>query len=269
LIIAVRAMSVPSHLHYGSPGLTPAHLHYGSPGLTPADTTIRFPMKLWRLANKCTTGSIVWSIAGRSIRIEKNKFVRDFFQVGRMAFKTEHFASFVRQLNLYGFRKVSTAVRIPDENDEPDGDYYEYFHPMFRCNRPELLPLVQRRMKTKKQKNEFVIIDENGVQIPWPNENFPQMRAIGVCTNNFNSKNVYLEVIHKYSAKRQYSISLRSYTLGNIKHTVQLTFGNHAASIVLMTALLLSITVYRLVVGCFLYSIIMYYVPFVVILFYM
>lgn len=80
----------------------------------------RFPVKLWRITNECKTGAISWHKKGHSIRINKADFEKQYLgnpssskddQGGiansRSSFKTKHFRSFVRQLNMYGFRKIS------------------------------------------------------------------------------------------------------------------------------------------------------------------
>ncbi|XP_057372282.1 uncharacterized protein LOC130693177 [Daphnia carinata] len=64
-----------------------------------------FPYKLWQLMNECTDGAIRWSANGDSVIIDQKSFCSSIF-VGKI-FKSIQWPSFVRQLNLYGFRKIS------------------------------------------------------------------------------------------------------------------------------------------------------------------
>ncbi|KAI9561038.1 hypothetical protein GHT06_011994 [Daphnia sinensis] len=64
-----------------------------------------FPYKLWQLMDECTDGAIRWNAAGDSIIIDQQSFCSSIF-VGKI-FKCIQWPSFVRQLNLYGFRKIS------------------------------------------------------------------------------------------------------------------------------------------------------------------
>lgn len=66
---------------------------------------MRFPQKLWNLLERDTTGALHWNANGDGLMIDHNLFTSIYLHNG--AFKTMRMASFVRQLNLYGFRKVS------------------------------------------------------------------------------------------------------------------------------------------------------------------
>ncbi|GAA5882179.1 hypothetical protein JCM1840_004690 [Sporobolomyces johnsonii] len=57
-------------------------------------------------------------------------------------FKHSNFSSFVRQLNMYGFRKVSKGPRPPKEADLVN---WEFQHPIFERGRRDLLDIIKRR----------------------------------------------------------------------------------------------------------------------------
>ncbi|XP_067144995.1 heat shock factor protein 1-like isoform X2 [Centruroides vittatus] len=59
-------------------------------------------------------------------------------------------ASFVRQLNMYGFRKVTNVTRssLKKENDE-----IEFYHPCFTKQRKELLSYIKRKTSSSNMKS--------------------------------------------------------------------------------------------------------------------
>ena len=68
--------------------------------------TFRFPARLWRIINSCSTGAISWGPNGKTIRILRKKFEEEYLTGDAKPFKTAKYESFVRQLNHYGFKKV-------------------------------------------------------------------------------------------------------------------------------------------------------------------
>src|SRR6266480_368998 len=71
-------------------------------------TMSRFPQKLWNITNQCKTGAIGWSSSpsNDTIFINYESFQQEYLTVEGAFFKTTNIASFIRQLNLYGFRKL-------------------------------------------------------------------------------------------------------------------------------------------------------------------
>lgn len=113
-------------------------------------------MKLWQLVNDCNIDAIVWNDEGDGIIVHKN-LIKDFFSLN--GFKASSYLNFVRQLNLYGFKK-SILFNI----DKPNTDMTSptlYFHPCFQRSQPELLPLLKRcvqkrRVRVKEYSQTYV-----------------------------------------------------------------------------------------------------------------
>lgn len=103
--------------------------------------TLKFPAKLWRIINRCISGAVSWNSSGTAIVIRRELFEDEFLSVNGH-FKTTNFASFVRQLNIYGFRKLITRQRWYERDS-----IFEYYHPCFQRGHPELLPNVVRNAK--------------------------------------------------------------------------------------------------------------------------
>lgn len=97
--------------------------------------TQKFPTKLFKLANECKSGAIAWSSCGKVIVLDYLLFQRQY--LNELAFKTSNISSFIRQLNLYGFRKVSNKLN----------NHLHYFrHTSFKKDHEHLLCQVLRML---------------------------------------------------------------------------------------------------------------------------
>ncbi|XP_076635616.1 heat shock transcription factor, X-linked member 4 [Colletes latitarsis] len=110
--------------------------------------SLRFPKKLWRIVNECDTGAIRWSLGGNTILLDYKKFQEQYLGAGNSIFKTKNITSFIRQLNLYGFRKVTSHNQDPICNSR-NPDVHEFMHENFRTGRPDLLSRVYRKTAGK------------------------------------------------------------------------------------------------------------------------
>ncbi|RPD66501.1 hypothetical protein L226DRAFT_500934 [Lentinus tigrinus ALCF2SS1-7] len=103
----------------------------------------RFLLKLYEILNDPANENLIkWSDAGDSFYIyNQERFAREV--LGKW-FKHQNFSSFVRQLNLYGFRKISALqqglLRMDNETE-----HIQFAHPYFHRGQPDLLALIQRK----------------------------------------------------------------------------------------------------------------------------
>ncbi|XP_001639405.3 heat shock factor protein isoform X2 [Nematostella vectensis] len=131
--------------------------HYIIPSNVPA-----FLVKLWKLVEDPQYDMhISWNRIGSGFLVhDQATFAREILP---KYFKHNNFASFVRQLNMYGFRKVIGAEQ---GGLRSDNDVWEFHNPNFQCGQPQLLENVKRKAapEEKKMKNEDVAKVLNEVQ---------------------------------------------------------------------------------------------------------
>ena len=93
--------------------------------------------------------AIHWSPDGRSLVISDiDTFKDQVLETDDEMFKTKNFASFVRQLNLYGFKKIQTT----NMKGDPTIDMH-FEHPNFRKDRPDLVSQVHRTCNSTKRRS--------------------------------------------------------------------------------------------------------------------
>ncbi|KAK7172502.1 hypothetical protein R3I93_002573 [Phoxinus phoxinus] len=109
-----------------------------------------FPAKLWCLTNDPQNNSVFWSPNGDGLIVDQQRFEDELLSPVKQdakLFKTSNFTSFIRQLNLYGFRKLF---------DGPSKDRHRNLHhfhnPFFKQGRPELLVHLKRLTISNKAK---------------------------------------------------------------------------------------------------------------------
>ncbi|XP_051786782.1 heat shock factor protein 5-like isoform X2 [Erpetoichthys calabaricus] len=156
-----------------------------------------FPAKLWRLVNNPDIQSINWNPNAEGVVIHQKLFESELLSPVKFSvessdgFKTSNFTSFIRQMNLYGFRKlpmnsgslsqsgkfgrdikavngsackdlysiVDEAVLHTAKHDNAvgnhritNGAFHYYLHPNFKKGHPELLVNVKRLTGVNKAK---------------------------------------------------------------------------------------------------------------------
>ncbi|XP_055693534.1 heat shock factor protein isoform X2 [Lutzomyia longipalpis] len=105
-----------------------------------------FLVKLWRLVEDPTTNQLIsWRPDGLSFVIKnQSKFSSELLPLN---YKHNNMASFIRQLNMYGFHKVAS---IENGGLRFNKDEMEFSHPDFRRGEYQLLNNIKRKIATAK-----------------------------------------------------------------------------------------------------------------------
>lgn len=112
-----------------------------------------FPAKLWRMINNPDNSAICWDNTGDLVVIDQKLFEKMVLSPSGQAlsgldgFKTTNFSSFVRQLNLYGFKKPESIKSPPEKST-----VHLFFNPYFKQYHPELLVNLRRLTADNKAK---------------------------------------------------------------------------------------------------------------------
>lgn len=103
-----------------------------------------FILKLWKMINDPQCDDLIsWSDDGKSFLItDPTKFAQELSKY----FKHNNLSSFIRQLNMYGFRKVTT---IENCGLHTGNDDLHFYHTDFVKGKPELLENIKRKLPQK------------------------------------------------------------------------------------------------------------------------
>ncbi|KAJ8041690.1 Heat shock factor protein 5 [Holothuria leucospilota] len=122
--------------------------------LCPINTNT-FPGKLWKLVNDDNCNSVTWNSSGSGIFINPTLFKEEVLHCEEFSmFKTQNFSSFVRQLNLYGFRKMTLSNKVKQGPCiSKDLLMHQFQHQCFIRSRPDLLHHVRRAGARRKHRD--------------------------------------------------------------------------------------------------------------------
>lgn len=106
-----------------------------------------FLTKLWTLVeDEKNSELIAWDQSGFSFHVyDQTRFAREILP---RYFKHNNMASFIRQLNMYGFRKVNSIDHGSLRNEKED---LEFHHPYFIKDKEQFLEYIKRKVSDIKQ----------------------------------------------------------------------------------------------------------------------
>ncbi|XP_039637076.1 heat shock factor protein 2 isoform X2 [Perca fluviatilis] len=112
-----------------------------------------FLVKLWTLVEDADTNEFIcWSQEGNSFLVlDEQHFAKEILP---KFFKHNNMASFIRQLNMYGFRKVmhiDTGI-VKQERDGP----VEFQHPYFKHGQDNLLENIKRKVSNTRPEDNKI-----------------------------------------------------------------------------------------------------------------
>lgn len=133
----------------------------------PQNAITAFLAKLWALVNDPTCDHLIaWDPSGGSFHVyDQARFAREILP---RYFKHNNFASFIRQLNMYGFRKLSTIEHGSLKNERDD---IEFAHPSFIRGQDTLLEFIKRRAPENQPKTSGPTIKTETPATPSPATN--------------------------------------------------------------------------------------------------
>lgn len=136
-----------------------SHRTHLSPEKDDSDRNIgsrkKFPFKLWEIVNDPLVDGIRWDETGSMVVIHLVKFVGTFLP--SQVFATSHFSSFIRQLNIYGFRKVreceieeNQKIGVYQHKNFIRGHFSLVRLVKRTCNKPANIPRIPGKYRKSK-----------------------------------------------------------------------------------------------------------------------
>lgn len=119
-----------------------------------------FVTKLWTMVNDPSNDDLIhWCDDGQSFVVSN----REFFvqRILPKYFKHSNFASFVRQLNMYGWHKVQDVSSGSLHSDER----WQFGNPNFQKGKPELLDKIVRNKAHEEEPQEPASLDNLNVKL--------------------------------------------------------------------------------------------------------
>ncbi|XP_030065642.1 heat shock factor protein 3 [Microcaecilia unicolor] len=116
-----------------------------------------FLTKLWTLVEDPSNDDVIcWSWNGQNFSIlDEQRFAKEIIP---KYFKHNNISSFIRQLNMYGFRKV---VSLENGLIKPEkGSALEFQHPFFKQGKAELLENIKRKVSVVRSDDSKLSPDD-------------------------------------------------------------------------------------------------------------
>jgi heat shock transcription factor, other eukaryote len=178
---------------------------------------------------------IRWSDDGNSfVVLDEDEFAKTLIPE---LFKHNNYASFVRQLNMYGFhKKVGLSDNSMRASERKNKSPSEYSNPYFRRGHPDLLWLIQKPKnasgKKGKKDNDLGdddaddFIDEPGLLQPPSRQRPPQLKQLGDGDSTLSQEQ--LQSIHQeLSQIRSQQVAI-SKMMGQLKREQEQLYGQAA-----------------------------------------
>ncbi|XP_064640892.1 heat shock factor protein 1-like isoform X3 [Lineus longissimus] len=110
-----------------------------------------FLNKLWTLVEDPSTNNLIyWDPNGLSFHVvDQARFAKEVLP---LFFKHSNIASFIRQLNMYGFRKIMT---IDQGGLKTEKDSMQFQHPYFIRGKDHLLEMIKRKVSANPKQEDY------------------------------------------------------------------------------------------------------------------
>lgn len=144
-------------------------------------TVPAFLTKLWRLVEDPDCNELIcWSSNGVSFFIhDQTRFAKELLP---MYFKHNNMASFIRQLNMYGFRKM---VHVEQGGLKSENDTMEFYHQYFLKGQEQLLEFIKRKVPVPAQHSR--VVEDTQVKTDVMQEILTDVKAIRGKQENVDS----------------------------------------------------------------------------------
>ncbi|XP_074646378.1 heat shock factor protein-like [Tubulanus polymorphus] len=127
-------------------------------GMTMGSNTVpAFLTKLWTLVEDPEYDDLIcWDTTGKTFHVlDQARFAKEILP---LYFKHSNIASFIRQLNMYGFRKVMT---IDQGGLKYEKDDMQFQHPFFIRGEEGMLEFIKRKVPTNKEEAKVLKQDDS------------------------------------------------------------------------------------------------------------